>query len=117
MERDRSLEEFLGGESDDGDGRDDADGSDDAEDGGEVDRTGDGAETDLAGDDSEVAADDATERETEADATTLDPDAVEPATVTYQWTPAGASCDRCGARVERRWRDDGAYVCEDCKEW
>jgi hypothetical protein len=123
MERDRSLDEFLGGGSDDGDE------SDDAEDDGGVDRTSDGGETGLADDGAEV--DGASEREPddaaaettpddagdEDDATALDPDAVDPATVTYQSTPAGASCDRCGAHVERRWRDGDAYVCVDCKEW
>jgi hypothetical protein len=46
---------------------------------------------------------------------------VEPALSTYDWTPGGADCNRCGETVEKRWRDgDGtgeALVCADCKEW
>jgi hypothetical protein len=26
-------------------------------------------------------------------------------------------CERCGDPTDRRWRDDGALVCLDCKEW
>lgn len=33
------------------------------------------------------------------------------------WTAAGAGCQRCGARVSRRWRDDGDLVCAECKQW
>ncbi len=40
-----------------------------------------------------------------------------PATSTAAWTAAGAGCQRCGARVSRRWRDDGDLVCAECKEW
>jgi hypothetical protein len=46
---------------------------------------------------------------------------VEPALSTYEWTPGGADCGRCGETVEKRWRDgDGtgeALVCAECKEW
>ena len=41
----------------------------------------------------------------------------DPATSTAAWTAAGAGCQRCGARVSRRWRDDGDLVCAECKEW
>ena len=41
----------------------------------------------------------------------------EPAQSTYAWSPTGESCEACGTTVERRWRDDGILVCEDCKEW
>jgi len=44
-------------------------------------------------------------------------EAADPATVTYRWDPDGGVCARCEATVERRWRDDGAFVCGDCKEW
>jgi len=40
-----------------------------------------------------------------------------PATPTMRRTPAGADCGVCGETVERRWHDDGAFVCTDCKEW
>lgn len=36
---------------------------------------------------------------------------------TYGWTPDGAECADCGATVQRRWRDDGRFVCVDCKTW
>jgi hypothetical protein len=44
-------------------------------------------------------------------------DGVDPATSTYAWSPSGATCTSCGATVERRWRDDDALVCDDCKSW
>jgi hypothetical protein len=44
-------------------------------------------------------------------------DAVDPVDPTYDYSPDGASCGACGERVTRRWRDDGGYVCADCKEW
>ena len=42
---------------------------------------------------------------------------VEPATVTYRWQPDGADCAQCGATAEKRWLDDGQFVCPDCKHW
>lgn len=36
---------------------------------------------------------------------------------TFDWSPGGAPCAACGDRVERRWRDDGRLVCEECKAW
>jgi hypothetical protein len=42
---------------------------------------------------------------------------VDPLVSTYRWTPTGEDCAACGARVEARWRMDGAFVCVDCKEW
>lgn len=44
-------------------------------------------------------------------------DAVEVATVTYEWTPDGASCDSCASVVETRWRDAEGLVCGECKDW
>jgi len=41
----------------------------------------------------------------------------EPATPTYRWQPDGAVCEACGAATERGWRDDGGFVCPDCKSW
>jgi len=41
----------------------------------------------------------------------------EPTPSAYGWTPDGANCADCGATVERRWRDDGQFVCPDCKDW
>ena len=34
---------------------------------------------------------------------------------TYAW--GDHACGRCGAESERVWRDNGAFVCPDCKEW
>jgi hypothetical protein len=44
---------------------------------------------------------------------------VEPARPTYEWSRKGRPCARCGQTVTRRWRDgeEGAMVCDDCKEW
>ena len=57
--------------------------------------------------------------ESEADAN--EPDAnesePEPTPSAYGWTPDGVDCADCGATVERRWRDDGRFVCPDCKDW
>jgi len=41
----------------------------------------------------------------------------DPATATSTWHAEGAACDRCGERVERRWRDGEALVCADCASW
>ena len=75
--RDRSLEEFVGGEAEAG-------------------------ESDV---------DDAGDEGTEVE------DSVEPATVTYGWSPEGAPCDACETVVERRWRDGDDAVCSACKNW
>lgn len=127
MTRDASLDEFLGGNDEDAepgdDGNEPGDGA--IDDG----ATGD----DVAGDDVAAApeTDDAAtptdvERETDADemvvangdaAAPLPPDAVGPATSTYDWSPDGDDCAACSATVERRWRDDPGLVCADCKEW
>ena len=37
--------------------------------------------------------------------------------LTTAWTPDGAPCATCGETVERRWRQDGALVCAECKTW
>ena len=98
MGRNRSLDDFAGGGTD----------SEDADD------------QDASHDDDERAPDagvgDA-ETETTDDVESADADAVAPATVTYDWSPDGAACERCGETVERRWLDDGEHVCESCKEW
>lgn len=36
---------------------------------------------------------------------------------TSNWTRGGRACETCGTSVERRWREDGALVCVDCKAW
>ncbi|WP_134668807.1 DUF7573 domain-containing protein [Halorussus marinus] len=60
------------------------------------------------------AGSDASDGESSAAA---DAPSVEPARSTYAWSPRGGECADCGESVERRWRDDGALVCGDCKEW
>jgi NADH pyrophosphatase NudC (nudix superfamily) len=52
-----------------------------------------------------------------ADDSAAEVEAVEPATSTYAWWGDGAACEACGARVDRRWQQDGRLVCPDCKEW
>ena len=47
----------------------------------------------------------------------LDPESVDPAQPTYDWSPDGMECVACGDTTSTRWRQDGAYVCADCKEW
>ncbi|MFO7834966.1 MAG: hypothetical protein R6V31_13195 [Halohasta sp.] len=42
---------------------------------------------------------------------------IELATVTYRWRSEGAVCAQCGTSTETQWRDDGAFVCPDCKSW
>lgn len=71
------------------------------------------------GDDQDQTVEDAAVENgpSETGASSQDVSAVEPPATTYQWTPDGAACANCGAVVERRWRDDGAFVCADCKEW
>ena len=105
MGRDRSLDEFFGGESDADDPADAVEGADEPEPDGAT-GTGDGdAESESATGDS--GSDDGLP----------DASAVDPATSTLRWSSDGAACDACGATVERRWEDDGAFVCGDCKTW
>ncbi|RQH01484.1 hypothetical protein EA472_07155 [Natrarchaeobius oligotrophus] len=62
--------------------------------------------------DSEVAGD-ATDDESRTDSTP--DDELEAPRTTYAW--GEYTCGRCGDACERVWRDDGAYVCADCKAW
>ena len=95
MNRDRSLDEF--GPDADGPGSDGATGEADASDATRA-TDGPGADPDGTG-----SADDAD-------------DGVAPAESTYAWSPDGV-CAVCGGTAPTRWRQDGAYVCPDCKEW
>lgn len=65
----------------------------------------------------ESADDDQGDTTDPAEVTSAGEAAVEPAGATYDWTPGGAACEACGVVVERRWRDEDALVCEDCKNW
>jgi hypothetical protein len=105
MSGDRSLDEFVpdGRESDDEPGEQD-DG-----------RASDESTVDDAG------GDESGEREAGGgvggESGAEEADVVAPAESTYAWAPSGATCDACGASVERRWRDEGDLVCADCKSW
>lgn len=89
MSKDRSLDDFVGGDSD-------------AEHGDDIERDDDADHESPSATDTEEA---------------VEPDTVAPATPTYRFAPDGAACDACGATVEKRWHDDSAFVCADCKEW
>jgi hypothetical protein len=53
-----------------------------------------------------------------ADVESADADAVaDPTVPTMRWSADGAPCDACGTVVSRRWRQDDAFVCADCKAW
>lgn len=132
MARDRSLDEFVGGErktDDSADGErataasDSGDGAtDDAvpEDGGELADDADAvpedrmesADADAVPEDSEESVDEA-----ENELTDPAPDDVEPATATYRWEPDGIECSACGTTVNRLWTGESGLVCAECKEW
>ena len=104
---DRRLTDFLDDEADEaGDGESDADRSDVGTDG----ASGDGGD-----------ADDPVESGADVDTGAVDAVAadVEPAAVTFAWSPESGDCAVCGGSVARRWRreTDSGRVCADCKEW
>ncbi|WP_017343857.1 hypothetical protein [Halorubrum sp. T3] len=91
MPEDRSLDDFaLGDEDTDSDAAEAAD-----------DSASDDGDPDAPSDPNDAA----------------DPAAVDPAVATSTWHTDGAACDRCGERVERRWRDEDDFVCADCASW
>ena len=92
MVEDASLDDFLGS------GDDDAD-----------EERGTGSTDSTGGDGAGTAAEDAAAPEDGRD--------VAPATTTYVWSDEGTTCEECGAPAERRWQQDGALVCPDCKVW
>ncbi len=116
MEKDRSLDDFLGG----GKAAEDVDAA-----------TDDASEADASEiDDNEADAGETCDEAAEVDApivsdithdsepaTESDDVTVAPATPTYRWIPGGEPCPNCGETVEREWFDDGRFVCSDCKEW
>ena len=69
----------------------------------------DSADTEDGAVDSDDAEGDAAEAAT--------PDDVDPVVATSTWHADGAECERCGERVERRWREADAFVCADCASW
>jgi hypothetical protein len=108
--RDRSLDEFATGET----------AADEREEENEEATENEPEAAATTDDESSEAGTDAETADSEAAAEPSER-AVEPALSTYDWTPGGADCGRCGETVEKRWRDgDGtgeAMVCADCKEW
>ena len=129
MGRDRSLEEFLGGESDGSTGANaDADADDpNAEtesgaDGGsdpesEVgSATGATADADGSPTPDGDGSDDA-DADENAEPTASAPDDVGPAAATYRWEPDGVRCAECGTAVEQLWSGESGQVCAECKEW
>lgn len=102
MTRDRSLDDFVGGERGEPDGSDDADAEAQTE--ADADAEGKTGEADAATD-----ADDASDAPPS--------DSVDPAVGTYRWNPDGVACAACGETVERLWLDGDEQVCEACKEW
>jgi len=100
---DRSLEEFA---------RDDAtDASAPADPGGSPDGT------EAAADERPADGPDGSDPDDGSPADPPATDGVAPAEPTVAVSPDGAACAGCGTAVTRRWRDDGEYVCADCKEW
>ncbi|EJN58325.1 DUF7573 domain-containing protein [Halogranum rubrum] len=93
MSRDRSLDDFAGSGVDVDEDEDETDDVAIAEP--DAPGTGDATDTDDA----------------------VETDAVAPATPTYRFDPDGAACDGCDEVVQKRWHDDGQFVCADCKEW
>jgi hypothetical protein len=77
---------------------------------GEDDGEQDPAERDVDGDDHDGGEERDGGEPAESDGTVV------PAKPTATWRADGA-CEACGAAVERRWHDDGALVCADCKDW
>ena len=99
MPEDRSLDEFAAGPS----------GSDD-------DEAGDAESGGTAGDEQSGGAADA-ESGGASDAESGGATDADPAVPTATWAADPAACERCGERVSRRWLDDDALVCGDCKAW
>jgi hypothetical protein len=105
----RSLDDFLGG--DDATDRDDAAEREDATatDPSNGDVPADSHDPERDGTDPDESEDRESER--------VDPVTVDPAAATATWHRAGADCESCGEAATRRWRQDDALVCADCKSW
>ncbi|MFC4358327.1 hypothetical protein ACFO0N_10255 [Halobium salinum] len=114
MSGDRSLDEFAtGAETAESEARDE--GEADVEEGGtDADAAADPVSEAGESDEADVADG---EEDAEAKTEHLDADAVDPATPTMRHDPAGVACGACGETVERRWEEDDAFVCADCKAW
>ena len=112
MAEDRSLDDFAAADAADAESA--GTGSDDA-------RSGVPDPDDPEGDDTDPddpEGDDTDPDDPEGDDTDpADLGAVDPAVATSAWHADGVECDRCGERVDRRWRDGDALVCVDCASW
>lgn len=108
MARDRSLDEFLGGGSDDAEEPEPQE--DDSPESRESGGSEDGSDEESEGDTEDSGA----EVEDGSGVESVEPAAVE---ATMAFAPDGADCAACGATVERRWQGESGLVCADCKEW
>lgn len=127
MGRDRSLDEFLGGETDESAADPEPESADGDPGESATDTERESADSDpgeSATDPEPESADDAPEEseadaadKTESEGAAAIPGDVEPAAVTYRWAPDGARCGECGASVDRLWSGESGPVCSECKEW
>jgi hypothetical protein len=120
----RSLDEFVGSDSEDASDDSEVGESVEAEESesvdGEESESVDGEESE-SGDSADAepveASDDPATADNSEELVALDPETVEPVEPTFSATPEERECARCGASVRARWRDEDGYVCGDCKEW
>ena len=128
MTGNRSLDEFLAGESEaaaptspSGEGEREGEGDRGAEEG----EPEEGKRAEQVGtpepdveERGERAGDGAPDaRAADGEPTPVEPSGVEPLAPTYARSADGAPCAACGATVEVRWRDEAGLVCADCKAW
>ena len=119
---DYSLDDFLdAGEREDPDGDDDEHRDAPAEPDDGPESASDAATPADAEPSAAPPTDDVEAESTDVDPASSDdpvlPGSVAPAEPTYGWSPDGAECAGCGESSTTRWRQDGEYVCADCKEW
>ncbi|WP_318568217.1 zinc ribbon domain-containing protein [Salinigranum marinum] len=130
MGENRSLDDFLHGEGDDGVADEDPASKRSTATTAAAADAGAGAEPTDTGETDESAAErteestgdtgrEAVEADSEADSAHDGDDApsVDPPRATYRWSADGDGCPACGATVDRQWRDGDRFVCADCKDW
>lgn len=74
-------------------------------------------ETAYGGDRETASGDDERDADSQTSEESAASDGLDAATVTYEWSDDGGACADCGEPTRRRWRDDGSFVCADCKDW
>ncbi|GGJ08489.1 hypothetical protein GCM10008995_17910 [Halobellus salinus] len=124
MDRDRSLDEFVGGQShgsadsvaDDDDGSADSVADDDDGSADSVADDDDGSADSVADDDGD-SADRAPDTGGPGAAAAGGADSTDPAAVTYRWDPDGVRCAECGSAADQLWSGASGQVCAACKEW